>query len=129
MFGLTVMIMAQAATGPTMTNNRVPDAALISKLESKIVMPPGAGPLSSYVRAYTEGDFNGKDLVIGQMIDRNLAKIIARDQHQPVPPPVRRTLEKEIPPVFDGGCGALIVIYDVAASAAPRVVCNPQGPH
>ena len=129
MIQYALMMMVQAAASPTFANNRVPDVALVSNLEKSIVMPKGAGQLASYNRSYTEAYINGKDTIIGQMIDHGMAEMIAKSQHKPAPPPVRRALMNEIMPAFDGGCGILTVFYEVGANGAPKVVCNPDGPH
>lgn len=128
MFVVALMIAQAAAARPSVTDNRIPETELIAKLESRIVMPQGANALGSYNRAYTEATVNGKVMVFGQMIDHDLAGRIARDRHQPAPPPIRRALMKEIQPAFDGGCLIVNVIYEVGADSVSKIFCNPAGP-
>jgi hypothetical protein len=109
-------------------DSRIPDEQLISRVEREVVMPKGAGPLSSYDRSYTQVKMDRKDYVLGQMIDHRLTQMFAATGSFPVPPPVRRVLVDEIDLIFDGGCGIINLMYEVGSAAPPKVACNPQGP-
>jgi hypothetical protein len=128
---MLALLLAGAAVParPAITDNRVPDAALIAQMEARIVMPQGAGPLESYDRAYTEAKVDGRDFVVGQLIDHRFTKMVAAEHGQPLPPPVQRLLMKDIIPAFDGGCMIVRLRYDVASGRAPEARCNPTGPH
>jgi hypothetical protein len=129
---LLSVLIALAATfsdSPKFTDNRVPDAALVSRAEAKVVMPKGAGALASYDRAYTQAKLEGKDYLLGQMIDHRLMQELAAHRAHDLPPPVRRVLMNEIVPAFDGGCAILTLTYQIDSPEPPKVLCNPEGPH
>ena len=126
--GFLLFSAVQVAT-PKFTDNRVPDVELISHVEKQVVMPEGAGGLPTYDRAYTEAKIDGKDYVLGQMIDHRLSEMFADHGTQPLPPPLRRVLMKDIQPAFDGGCAILMLTYEVGSMVPPKVRCNPAGPH
>lgn len=121
-------IAAQSVPNPRFSDNQIPDAALISKIESEIEMPQGAGPLSSYDRAYTQLKVDGRAMVVGQLIDHRFMQRVSADRNEPPPPPLRRVLEKDLVPAFDGGCLVVGVFYDIEAETKPRAICNPPGP-
>jgi hypothetical protein len=125
-----LLMLAAAATParPAITDNRVPDAALIARMESRIAMPKGAGPLESYDSSYTEAKIDGRDFVVGQLIDHRFTKMDADQHGRPPPPPVQRVLMKDIVPAFDGGCLIVLLRYDVASGERPQIRCNPPGP-
>ena len=68
---LFFLVSAGPSPKPAFTDNRVPDAELISSVEAKVVIPAGAEPLTSYDRAYTQAKVDGKDYILGQMIETN----------------------------------------------------------
>ena len=129
MLPVLIALAAIASDSPTFSDNRVPDEQLVSRVEVKVVMPKGAGPLASYDRSYTQAKLGDKDYVLGQMIDHRLMQEFAAHGTHPHPPPVRRVLMKEIEPAFDGGCAILTLTYQVGSAEPPKVVCNPEGPH
>lgn len=111
-----------------LTNNRVPSAAVVEELESKLKLPSGASPLSAYTRFYAEVDISGRDAIVGQLIDSRVIATNASIKKRPAPPAVNRVLEADLTPMFDGGCMAVNVMYDVQAKSTPTAVCNPPGP-
>lgn len=125
---LFFLVSAGPSPKPAFTENRVPDAELISSVEAKVVMPAGAEPLTSYDRAYTQAKVDGKDYILGQMIDHRLMQEFAKHGSHPLPPPVRRVLVNEITPVFDGGCAILTLTFEVGSTEPPKLFCNPPGP-
>lgn len=129
MLSVLVALAAGLSDGSNFSDNRIPDAALVSGVEAKVVMPKGAGSLASYDRSYTQAKLEGKDYVLGQMIDHRLVQEFATHGTHPLPPPVRRVLINEIMPAFDGGCAILTLTYEIGSADPPKVVCNPEGPH
>jgi hypothetical protein len=125
---LLSMAVALQTSPPNITDNRVPDAELVARVEAAAVMPDGAAPLASYDRIYTRARIDGKDLLLGQLIHHSMMEEIARTQHLALPPPIRRGLMGDMLPVFDGGCGILTLIYEIGANSPPRLSCN-GGPH
>lgn len=126
---LAILVALTAAlTNPTISDNRVPDARLVSRVEAQVIMPDGAGPLNSYDRSYTQAKIDGKDYLLGQMIDHTIVQEFASHGH-PLPPPVRRVLIDEIMPAFDGGCAILTLTYEIGSAEKPKLFCNPDGPH
>ncbi|MDH7975247.1 hypothetical protein QH494_23935 [Sphingomonas sp. AR_OL41] len=122
-------LMGSSQADPVITDNRIPDGAVVAAMEARIVMPTGAEPLEKYDRKYTQARVDGKDMILGQLIDHRLTVEIAHGGHGPLPPPVRRVLMDDIQMVFDGGCGIITVTYELGSSTPPKAFCNPQGPH
>lgn len=85
--------------------------AMMTVIESKVVMPAGAEPLDHYARYYaTLGD--------GTVTATYLA-LDKRDK------PGRQWVTPEkLPLVFDGGCGVVRVSYDPKAQRVTRIRCN-----
>lgn len=129
MLPVILVLSAGLSEEPKFSDNRVPGVALVSSVEARVAMPKGAGSLASYDRSYTQAKLDGKDYVLGQMIDHRLMQEFAKHGTHPLPPPVRRVLINEIMPAFDGGCAILTLTYEVGSADAPKVVCNPEGPH
>ena len=125
---LALILALQSATDPTIANNRVPSAALVQEIEGKLKLPPGASPFERYSRFYTEFDFSGRDIVMGQLVDNRLIKGYYTHLGKPVPPALTRGLEGVLQPIADGGCIVVNVLYDVRAKAPQAVVCNDPGP-
>ena len=125
---LLLVLAIQAAPDPSITDNRVPTAKTVEELESKLKLPVGAPPLSAYTRFYTEGDIAGRDAIVGQLIDSRVIATNASIKGEPTPPAVNRVLETGMTPMFDGGCMAVNVMYDVQAKSAPMAICNPGKP-
>lgn len=126
-----LLIMLAAAVSPerpAITDNRIPDAAMIERMERLIIMPKGAQPLDGYDRSYTQAKIDGRDFVVGQLIDRRFDKMLAEQLTRPVPPPVRRVLFGDMAPAFDGGCMIVRLRYDMTSGGRPQLACNPAGP-
>src|SRR5689334_6914802 len=111
------MAAALQQARPNITDNRVPEAALVARAEAAAVMPNGAAPIASYDRIYTRARIDGKDMLLGQLIHHGIMEEIARSQHQALPPPIRRALIGDMLPVFDGGCGILTLVYEIGANS------------
>jgi len=63
--------------------------AMVKKVETEIVMPKGAGPLSAYTRYYEAGFDHGRRIVFGELLLGGDRRIHLSD-HPPL--------------VIDGGC-------------------------
>ena len=126
---LAVILTLHATPDLATTNNRVPSAAIVQELESKLKLPTGASSLGRYNRFYTEFDMAGRDTVMGQLVDSRLITDFYTHAGKPVPAFLTRGLEDVLQPVADGGCAAAVVIlYDVQARTPPKTVCNAPGP-
>ena len=125
---LLLVLAIQTAPDPSITNNRMPSAAAVEELESKLRLPAGTSPVFAYTRFYTEVDIAGRDAIVGQLIDSRVIATNASIKGRPTPPPVNRVLEADMTPMFDGGCMAVNVMYDVQAKSTPTAVCNPPRP-
>lgn len=125
---LAVLLLLQATADPAITNNRVP-SAIVQELESKLKLPAGASPFARYSRFYTEFDMDGRDTIMGQLVDNRLLDDYYTHSGKPVPGPLTRGLEDVLQPVADGGCTtAVTILYDVQARTLSKVVCNAPGP-
>ncbi|AGK47507.1 hypothetical protein BTI_2233 [Burkholderia thailandensis MSMB121] len=88
-----------------------PTASLISKVESKISMPPGT-LLNSYTRYYYG---------LLQHRHRLLVGIFVRDGGTST---VHITSQEKAPAIFEGGCDVVNLKYDVDADKVLAVFCN-----
>ena len=122
---LMSMSAASAAQAPKITDDRIPDAALVDRLEHPLAMPRGEALLTGYIRYYTEARVDGRDMIIGELLERHLAAQMIADGALKSGSDVNLVHLKDIRPVFDGGCGIVIVTYDRSETAPPRTRCNP----
>ena len=96
-----------------------PDAnALIARIERQIVLPPGAGPLTSYTRTYSRLDpdrgpaRNG--MIYGVLERISEAPRVARWSEEPVMVPA------------DGGCAVVTLRYRIASGQIEQIGCNGE---
>jgi hypothetical protein len=89
--------------------------ALMDRIESAVVLPAGAAPLSSYGRYYAwEDRSDGVRKVLGVYVVE--------------PQPQRRWVtQNELPAVMDGGCDVVSVMFDLATDRIEWAECNADG--
>jgi hypothetical protein len=95
----------------------LPDRQIIDELEAAIVMPPGAGPLTSYRRRYGGEIEAGRRVIWGLFLDPFFA---------PNDPPITIL---DYPPgglVEDGGCSVVTLKFDVSSKSILRIQCNGE---
>jgi hypothetical protein len=96
-----------------------PDAnELIAQIETRIVLPPGAGPLQSCTRTYSRQDPNrgpARAGVVHGVLERiSESPRVARWSEEPAMAPA------------DGGCAAVTLRYSLARSAIEEIRCNGE---
>ena len=96
-----------------------PDAdELIARIEARIVLPPGAGPLQSYTRTYSRQDPNRgptRDGIVYGVLERiGDGPRVARWSEAPAMTPA------------DGGCAVVTLRYSLARNAIEDIRCNGE---
>ena len=113
---LLLLPLTCSACGPTAEEN-----ALISKVESTVVLPKGAGSLACYERHYALLRGDQVQEYIGPLkIDRMLVgRYIPSDK-----PGVHWERNADhLPKIYDAGCGLIEVFYAVGIDKSPRAFC------
>jgi hypothetical protein len=80
-------------------------------------MPRGAAPLTQYTRYYTGNVAGTSGLVEGVFLRTPLYS--TRSSINIVSP-------ESFPSVFDGGCGVIYMLYDVATEGVISIECNGE---
>ncbi len=91
-----------------------PDADLIARIETKMVMPQGAHVLAHYERYYAGDVVNGRRVVQGrfQWSRRSFIRIVAPEK---------------LPVNKDGGCDFVDLTWDVEADKMAQIACHGWG--
>jgi len=87
----------------------------ITSVESNLVLPQGAYPLSSYVRYYAGEIANQKRFVKGVFL------------YKTVPGRVEIVESDRLPQVFDGGCSVVNLVYSVDEQRVISIFCQGVG--
>jgi hypothetical protein len=123
---LLLSLVMPACAGAQKTEDSrpwTPDAATIGKLEVSIKrgdIPQWAHGhvpvVTDYDRYYAGGSKNGESVVLGEFIAADISFAgagihVVRDK-------------KDLPIIFDGGCGVVNIVYSVKLGRVTSLVCN-----
>jgi hypothetical protein len=118
-----VAVVALGTSLPAFSQNWVPDAGTIAKLESSI--KPGAIPhwgnahspiVTDYSRYYAGAMLKGERVVLGEFVAADIENSKATIHI------VRSS--KEFPVISDGSCSIVNVVYAVKSGEIVSLVCN-----
>jgi hypothetical protein len=93
------------------------DAALVEKIESRMVMPKGAKPLSAYQRFYAVTEINSTPVVRGVFVSGAGAQVVMRYADPVAGAPGVHAMKsgRNIPSIMGGGCGVVETVFDLGA--------------
>ncbi len=110
---ITVALATVTAAEEKPADAWLPDAKLIAHIESKLWMPPGAGPLFAYDRYYTASESNEHRIVEGFFVRSGARRGAVY-------------IVEKLPIVDDGGCDYVGVEFDVDSDAVTEISCNGE---
>lgn len=91
-----------------------PSEAEIHVIESSVVMPRGARPVSAFARYYASAQRGSHRIIRGVYVLDDGDRIVV-------------TTAEKLPVIFDGRCSVVTVEYDVQTAAFLQVSCNGVG--
>ena len=130
LFAILVAVVFAAATAANKASDTkvskstrgawTPTLALIQEIERIVQMPNGARPLAAYTRYYAGRTVKGRQLVLGTYVARSTSSASLK--------PINIVdSEKELPMIFDSGCGVLNLAFDIPTKRVMAVTCNGVG--
>jgi hypothetical protein len=117
------------------------DAALVEKIESRMVMPKGARPLTAYQRFYAVTEINNTPVVRGVFVFGGGAQLVMRyaDPVSGAPGAHAMKSGRNIPAIMGGGCSVVETVFDLGAMVlwtseadkpgvpTPTAFCHAEG--
>jgi len=104
--------LAQAAS----SQSWLPDRRTIDEIEAKIEMPAGARPVADYLRFYTGDRKDGRPVVLGTFVLRDLLQRPAA--------PINIVEKPDMPIILDGGCAVVNLEFDTQRKQIVSISCN-----
>ena len=140
-FVLSVLIAGVVAEASAQQGKPEIDAALVARIESEMVMPKGAGPLTAYQRFYAVTEIGATPVVRGVFVSGGGAQLIKRfaDPVPGVSGAHAMRSGRDVPSIVGGGCSVVETIFDLEAMAlrtaeakkpgvpTPTAFCHAEG--
>src|SRR5216683_1484350 len=104
--------LAQAAS----SRSWLPDRGTIDEIEAAIAMPAGAHPVAAYLRFYTGDRKDGRPVVLGTFVLRDLLQRPAA--------PINIVKKADMPIILDGGCAVVNLEFDTQRKQVVSISCN-----
>lgn len=121
--GLIASAMAAAkTTGQTVA------LETIATMESRVPMPRGAAELNAYDRYYALDRADGRELVRGVFLRRDVFGDVDRAGMTPAPgiENAYRGLADDLPVIADGGCAVVYVVFNVETGHFGEISITPD---
>jgi hypothetical protein len=116
-FVVSVLVAGVVAGSHAQQPAREIDATLVARIESEMVMPKGAQPLTAYQRFYAVTELENRPVVRGVFVTGAGSQLIMR-YADPVPGVSgahAMRAGRNIPSIMGGGCTVVETVFDLEA--------------
>jgi len=99
----------------------------IETMEAQVRMPRGAAELEAYDRYYALERADGREVVRGVFLRRDVFSDVERDGMSPAPgiENAYRGAADDLPVIADGGCAVVYVVFNVETGAFGEISISP----